>query len=89
MLRNVRGIGVLDMRRFWNGFVIDRYGLRVGLTEGNMEGSVVSIGFRESGTTAVARDEYTVGTPATSEVNPEYVSAVIKDPTYVNTERRI
>jgi len=54
-----------------------------------MEGSVVSIGFRESGTTAVARDEYTVGTPATSEVNLEYVSAVIKDPTYVNTERRI
>jgi len=38
VLRNVRGIGVLDMRRFWNGFVIDRYGLRVGLTEGNNYG---------------------------------------------------
>ncbi|KAK3390148.1 outer membrane autotransporter barrel protein [Podospora didyma] len=157
-LRHIISIGstTVDTTNYSEGYIIDKYGLQVGLTESNtasmsfyalenhptiageyrearacisidgatcspgtavldtgiaqsymrmpsgtvmnrdaahhlLDNSVVSIRFGVPPPgTPVATESFTVGTPSTPNVNPEYVSAVINgEPTYVNTGRRV
>ncbi|KAK0643796.1 hypothetical protein B0T16DRAFT_416638 [Cercophora newfieldiana] len=54
-----------------------------------LDGSVVSIRFGEPDATAVATEKFTVGRPVMPDVNPDNVTAVIRDPTFVNTGRKV
>ncbi|KAK0701898.1 hypothetical protein B0T26DRAFT_629023, partial [Lasiosphaeria miniovina] len=51
--------------------------------------SAVRIDFGAPGSTAVATESFTLGSPGSPDVNPDYVSAVFRDPalTYINTGR--